>query len=86
MNISFSDYAAFASFYEWTLTDKKIAKKIMELIQDIERHPTTGIGKPEALKYEFSGAYSRRITGEHRLVYKIDGDALIIVSCRGHYD
>jgi toxin YoeB len=77
---------AFNTFYEWTLLDKKVAKKIAELIRDIQRNPYDGIEKPEALKHEFSGYYSRRITDEHRLVYKVVDDSIIINSCRGHYN
>ncbi|GHS91238.1 hypothetical protein FACS1894139_01030 [Planctomycetales bacterium] len=85
MKIAFFDYAAFNTFYEWTLNDKKIAKKIADLLDDIQRHPATGIGKPEALRGNLAGHFSRRITDEHRLVYKIDGEAIIITSCKGHY-
>jgi toxin YoeB len=66
--------------------DKKVFKKILELIKDIQREPFSGIGKPEPLKYEFQGYWSRRITNEHRLVYKIEEDLLIILSCKYHYD
>jgi toxin YoeB len=85
MKITFAGNEAFDSFYAWTINDKKIAKKIAELIRDIQRDPFNGLGKPEPLKHEFSGYYSRRITEEHRLVYKIDGDTIIINSCKGHY-
>ncbi|WP_059369856.1 Txe/YoeB family addiction module toxin [Treponema endosymbiont of Eucomonympha sp.] len=86
MNIAFAGEKAFETFYEWTLTDKRIAKKIAELIRDIQRDPTgAGTGKPELLRGNLSGHYSRRITDEHRLVYKIDGDTIIITSCKGHY-
>jgi toxin YoeB len=66
--------------------DKKVFKKILELIKDIQREPFSGIGKPERLKYELQGYWSRRITNEHRLVYKIEEDLLIILSCKYHYD
>ncbi len=66
--------------------DKKVFKKILELIKDIQREPFSGIGKPERLKYELQGYWSRRITDEHRLVYKIEEDLLIILSCKYHYD
>jgi toxin YoeB len=71
---------------EWGKEDKKVFKKILELIKDIQREPFSGIGKPEPLKYEFQGYWSRRITNEHRLVYKIEEDLLIILSCKYHYD
>ena len=86
MKVSFIDGTTFESFYQWTLIDKKIAKKIAELIRDIQRNPTGGIGKPEPLKENLAGYYSRRINKEHRLVYKIEGDTIIIVSCKDHYE
>lgn len=83
-NISFTQ-TGWQQYTQWTMTDKKIAKRINELIKDIQRNGlTNGIGKPEALKYR--RAYSRRITDEHRLVYTGEGNNLIIVSCKGHYD
>ncbi|BDR57573.1 Txe/YoeB family addiction module toxin [Xylocopilactobacillus apicola] len=65
--------------------DKNIIKKINRLLKDIERHHYTGIGKPEPLKYELSGKWSRRINGEHRLIYKIEKDTIFIYSARDHY-
>jgi len=85
VNITFAGAEAFDTFYTWTVTNKRIAKKIAELIRDIERDPLHGLGKPEALKHEFSGYYSRRITEEHRLVYKVENGTIIINSCKGHY-
>jgi toxin YoeB len=76
---------AFTAFNEWIDTDKKIFKKIRALLKDIERTPFEGLGKPEPLKYNLSGYWSRRITDEHRLVYKIENDTIIIVSCKYHY-
>lgn len=76
---------AFADFTNWSVEDKEIYKKIISLIKDIDRSPFTGIGKPEALKYEFQGYWSRRITDEHRLVYKVDEKSIIIASCKYHY-
>ncbi|MBD2132762.1 Txe/YoeB family addiction module toxin [Sphaerospermopsis sp. FACHB-1094] len=70
----------------WGKEDKKVFKKILELIKDIQREPFSGIGKPEPLKYELQGYWSRRITDEHRLVYKVEEDVLIILSCKYHYD
>ena len=69
----------------WQSTDKKVLKKINTLIKDIKRNPFEGIGKPEPLKYELAGCWSRRITNEHRLVYEIEDDKLYIISCRYHY-
>lgn len=76
---------ALDDFYEWELTDKKIFKRIKELIKDITRNPFEGIGKPEPLKHELSGYWSRRINDEHRLVYKISDNMLYILSCKEHY-
>jgi toxin YoeB len=86
MKVSFFNQAVFNSFYEWTIKDKKVAKKIAALIRDIERNPAAGIGKSEPLKYQYAGFYSRRITQEHRLVYKIIDDSIVIISCEGHYE
>ena len=66
-------------------TDKSTIKKINELIREIKRTPFSGKGKPEPLKYDLAGFWSRRITLEHRLVYCIDNDALLIAACRYHY-
>lgn len=77
---------AFNDFNEWALNDKKIYSKIITLIKDIDRNPFVGIGKPEALKYDFAGYWSRRITDEHRLVYKTTETAIIIASCKYHYE
>ena len=78
---------AFEDFTGWALEDKKVYKKILSLIKDIQRSPFEGIGKPEPLKYELSGYWSRRITDEHRLVYEVaeDREAVTIISCRWHY-
>jgi toxin YoeB len=66
--------------------DRSIMKKIFKLIEDIEKHPFEGIGKPEALKYDLSGFWSRRINREHRLVYKVTDTGVIkIYSLKGHY-
>ncbi len=69
----------------WQSNDKRILKRINDLIKDIERNGNEGLGKPEALKHELSGLCSRRITDEHRLIYSTDNDNIFIYSCRGHY-
>ena len=84
MIISF-EASAFDDFNEWAVLDKKIYKRIVSLIKDIIRNPYQGLGKPEALKYELQGYWSRRIDDEHRLVYKVENNRLIIVSCKYHY-
>jgi len=76
---------AFEDFNFWAMEDKKIYNRIITLIKDIGRQPFQGIGKPEPLKYELKGLWSRRITDEHRLVYNITEDEIILFSCRFHY-
>jgi len=86
MNITFTEHG-WDDFSYWIFQDKKLVVKIMKLIKDIRCHPYEGIGKPEALKHELSGSWSRRINQEHRLVYKIDeeADVCYIMQCRSHY-
>ena len=83
--ISFEE-AGWDDYLHWQLTDKAVLKKINNLIRDIGRDPFDGIGKPEQLKQNLSGYWSRRITDEQRIVYLMDGDDIIIAQCRGHYD
>ncbi|QRR03862.1 Txe/YoeB family addiction module toxin [Dyadobacter sandarakinus] len=85
MKIVFSENA-WDDYKSWQEEDKKMAKRINDLIKDIQRHPFEGIGKPEPLKFDFKGYWSRRIDQEHRLVYKIENDSLLIYACRYHYD
>lgn len=70
----------------WKKNNQKHVKKIKALLDDIIQHPYEGIGKPEPLKYHLSGLWSRRITREHRLIYKPQNDHIIILSCRHHYE
>lgn len=77
---------AFEQLGQWATEDKKVFKKILELIRDIQRESFSGIGKPEPLKYELQGYWSRRITDEHRLVYKVEEELVTILSCKYHYD
>jgi toxin YoeB len=70
----------------WQKTDKKILKKINSLSKDISRNPFSGIGKPEPLKYKYQGYWSRRIDGEHRLIYQVREKQILIAKCRHHYD
>ena len=79
------DGDAWDDYCEWQRTDKDILKRINALIKDARRNPFSGIGKPEALKHELSGMWSRRISDEDRLIYKIVDDALVILACKGHY-
>ena len=76
---------AFKEYQEWIQKDRKTALRIGDLIREILRDPFEGIGKPEPLKYEFSGCWSRRIDQEHRLVYQVNENAIIIYSCYSHY-
>jgi toxin YoeB len=73
-------------YISWQREDRKILKRVNQLIKDIQRTPFQGIGNPEPLKYDLSGFWSRRIDREHRLVYQVFGDELLIYSCRYHYD
>ena len=74
----------------WSASDPEILKKILKLIEDIEKTPFQGLGKPEPLKGNFSGCWSRRITQEHRLIYKVGGHGentvITILQCRYHYN
>lgn len=84
MRIIYSEEAQEDITY-WKNTDSKITQKIDRLIDDIKVNPFKGLGKPEPLKFEYTGYWSRRITKEHRLVYKIHNQILYIVQCRYHY-
>jgi toxin YoeB len=78
-DIAWEDYAY------WESRNKKILNKVNELVKNIKQTPFTGLGKPEPLKFDLSGKWSRRINSEHRLVYEVDNDKIIIYSCRYHY-
>lgn len=76
---------AWEDYLYWQATDKKMVKRINMLIADILRHPFIGIGEPEPLKHNWSGYWSRRINLEHRIVYKVVENGVIIAQCRYHY-
>ena len=76
---------AWDDYLWWDKANPKIREKINSLIADIQRHPHTGLGKPEPLKGDLSSYWSRRITKEHRLVYKVEKNVLSIAQCRFHY-
>jgi toxin YoeB len=76
---------AWDDYLYWQATDKKTLKRINMLINDIKRQPFSGLGEPEPLKHNWSGYWSRRIDKEHRLVYKVSKETVIIVQCRYHY-
>ncbi|MHB8493298.1 MAG: Txe/YoeB family addiction module toxin [Casimicrobiaceae bacterium] len=84
MPIEFSDQA-WDDYLFWQARDKAVLKRINALIRDIQRSPFDGIGKPEPLKHNLSGFWSRRIDDEHRLVYAIDDDRILVAQCRYHY-
>ncbi len=77
---------AFEQYNDWQLENKQVFNKLKKLIKETAKTPFEGTGKPEALKYDFKGYWSRRITEEHRLVYKVETDFLRIISCKFHYD
>ena len=85
MIISFHPQA-WDDYLYWQQNDKAMLRRINALIRDIQRDPFTGIGKPEPLKFNFSGYWSRRIDDEHRVVYKVADEDIIIAQLRGHYD
>ena len=68
------------------ISEDKLIKKIFNLIADIQKHPFDGIGKPEALKYDYQGYWSRKINDKHRLLYQVTDEEIIIIRCKGHYD
>lgn len=79
-------FDAWDGYLYWQQADKKNFKRINQLIKDTKRNPFEGIGKPEPLKENLKGLWSRRIDKEHRLVYFIDDDSLVILQCKGHYN
>ena len=85
MNIQFST-RGFEDYLYWQNFDKKFLKKVNELLKDISRNSYEGIGKPESLKHALSGYWSRRITDEHRLVYRVEGDVIKVAQARYHYE
>ena len=84
MKVIFSDQGWDDLSY-WVVNDKKVAKRILLLVKDIKRSPFDGLGKPEPLRHDLSGFWSRRITDEHRLIYTVEGNSLLIAQARYHY-
>ena len=84
MNIELSSRAE-ADIVHWNRADPSKTKKVVRLLEDVVKTPYSGLGKPEPLKYDLAGCWSRRIDYEHRLVYKVEGDTLYVLSCRFHY-
>ena len=85
MKISFVD-ESWEDYLYWQKTERKMLGRINKLIKDIVRSPYEGIGKPEPLKHRYRGFWSRRIDGEHRIIYRVTENELWIVKCRFHYD
>ena len=84
MKLTFSD-DAWDEYLYWQRNNPKVVKRINSLIKDIKRQPFEGIGKPEPLKQNLSGYWSRRISDEHRIVYKVENDSILIAQLRYHY-
>lgn len=84
MRLIFAD-AAWDDYLYWQQQDRRMIERINKLIKEAQREPFAGIGKPEPLKHALAGYWSRRITDEHRMVYKIDGDSMLIAQLRYHY-
>ena len=76
---------AWEDYLYWQKTDKKILNRINTLIKGVQREPFEGIGKPEPLKHALAGYWSRRINDEHRIVYRVDGNAILVAQLRYHY-
>ncbi len=77
---------AFEHYNFWARENRKTHARIVEFIKEVGRNPFTGIGKPEPLKHKLKGLWSRRITDEHRFVYKVSDEEILIYSCRFHYE
>ncbi|MCF0052214.1 Txe/YoeB family addiction module toxin [Dyadobacter sp. LJ53] len=77
---------AWEQYIQWQTADKNIVKRINELVKECMRTPFEGKGKPEMLRANLAGCWSRRITDEHRLVYRVEGDMLFIMRCKNHYE
>jgi toxin YoeB len=84
MILSFTD-RAWGDYQYWAKNDKRMLSRVNELIKAIRREPLTGIGKPEPLRHQLQGCWSRRISDEHRLVYSVSDDTVTIIACRFHY-
>jgi toxin YoeB len=84
MKLIFAE-AAWEDYLFWQQQDKRMVERINKLIKEVQREPFAGIGKPEPLKHALAGFWSRRITDEHRMVYKVEGESLLIAQLRYHY-
>ena len=84
MRIAFTDHG-WDDYLWWQANDRAVMKRINRLLEDVRRDPFAGVGKPEPLKHAFQGAWSRRITDEHRLVYLVEDDVIVVLQARHHY-
>jgi toxin YoeB len=84
MKLIFAEQA-WEDYQYWLQTDRKITRRVHELIKDATRSPFEGIGKPEPLRHALAGYWSRRITDEHRMVYRVEGNSLFLAQLRYHY-
>lgn len=84
-NLSFTE-KAFAEYLYWQMQDKKTLKRINALLKDINRNPFEGVGKPEPLKGNYQGYWSRRIDDSNRLIYTVSDNVIEIYQCKGHYN
>ncbi|NBB90501.1 MAG: Txe/YoeB family addiction module toxin [Spirochaetes bacterium] len=84
MKIVFTEHS-WSDYLYWRKNDRRMLRRVNELIRDTMRSPFDGVGKPEPLKHQLQGCWSRRINEEHRLIYEISGEQLRIISCRYHY-
>jgi toxin YoeB len=85
-NLDFSGQAQKDIFFHKTSGNKAVLKKLLVLFEELTEHPFEGTGKPELLKYDLAGYYSRRINREHRIVYEVKEDTVFVLSAKGHYD
>jgi toxin YoeB len=83
--LHFND-GGWSDYLYWHKTDKKLFARLVRLLEEVRRTPFEGIGKPEALKGNYTGLWSRRLTEEHRLVYQVTDEAIKVIGCRHHYD
>ena len=84
MRLIFAD-AAWEDYLYWQKQDRKVLERIKKLVQEVTREPFYGVGKPEPLRHALAGFWSRRMTDEHRMVYRVEGDHLLIAQLRYHY-
>ena len=84
MKLIFAD-AAWEDYLYWQKQDRKVLERINKLVQEVKREPLSGVGKPEPLRHALAGFWSRRITDEHRMVYRVEGEQLLIAQLQYHY-